>query len=246
MAQHLVNGLHPRQISGRIDAMAGQYSDDRIAVFLRQACPPAVASPGFKEKLYQRLNDEATASLTTAPKSFWRQSLARVPPAAAMAVAIEAMLDAQIRSRLDEHEDIRTLSKRLKRVVEQNSDEPLAAVALLRELEYLTKQLADVLRKIHRPTVESIAEEVIKRVETATRADALAVARAIVSETGKMCLDDWDVLRGYMDRELERCLTHLLSCEFKNLRLHMDGQDFVDRCILLLKEDSLISSTSAV
>jgi hypothetical protein len=221
--------------------MAGQDSNDRTAAFLRQAYPPAVASPEFKEKLRRRLHEEAAANRTPAPKSFWRQSLAWGPAAAAMAVAIEAMLDAEIRSRFDEHEDFRTLGERLKRIIKQKPAEPLASVALLKELEDLTKQLADVLRKTHRPIVESIAEEVIKRVETATRADALTVARAIVSETGKMCLDDWDVLRGYVDRELERCLTLLLSCEFADLQLHADGQDFVDRCIRLLKEDSLIS-----
>ena len=221
--------------------MAGQDSNDRIAHFLRQAYTPAVASPEFKEKLRWCLNQEAAANRTPAPKSFWRQSLAWGPAAAEMAVALKAMLDAEIRSRFDEHDDIRTLGKRLKRIIEQQPAEPLASAALLKELEDLTKQLADVLRKIHRPTVESITEEVIKRVETVTRADALAVAGAIVSETGKMCLDDWDVLRGYMDRELERCLTLLLSCRFEDLQLHVDGQDFVDRCIRLLKEDSLIS-----
>jgi len=221
--------------------MALQKSNDRIAEFLREAYVPAVASPEFKEKLRRRLNEEAAANRTPAPKSFWRQSLTWGPAAAAMAVAIEAMLDAEIRSRFDDARDIRTLGKRLRRIIEQQPVEPLASVALLKELENLTKQVADVLRKTHRPTVESIAEEVINRVETVTRADALAVARAIVSETGKMCLDDWDVLRGYMDRELERCLTLLLSRRFEHLQLHVDGQDFVDRCIRLLKEDSLIS-----
>jgi hypothetical protein len=220
--------------------MAGQNSNDRIAEFLRQAYLPALASPEFKEKLRWRLNEEAAANRTPAPKPFWRQSLAWGPAAAATAVAIEAMLDAEIRSRFDEHEDIRALGERLKRIIEQKPAEPLASVALLKEFEDIIKELADVLRKTRRPILESIAEEVIKRVETVTRADALAVARAIVSETGKMCLDDWDVLRGYVDRELERCLTLLLACRFEDLQLHVDGQDFVDRCIRLLKEDSLI------
>jgi hypothetical protein len=221
--------------------MTGRDRNDTIAAFLRQAYLPAVASPEFKEKLRRRLNLEAAANRTPAPKSFWRQSLAWGLAAAAMAVGSEAMLDAEIRSRFDEHDDIRTLGERLKRIIEQKPAEPLASVALLKELEDLIRQLADILRKTHRPIVESIAEEVIKRVETVTRADALAVAGAIVSETGKMCLEDWDVLRGYMDRELERCLTLLLSREFEDLQLHVDGQDFVDRCIRLVKEDSLIS-----
>jgi len=223
--------------------MSGQYSNDRIAEFLRQTYLPAVAPPEFRQRLRRRLNEEATANRTPAPKSFWRQSLARVPAVVTMAVSIEAMLDAEIRSRFEHHEhheDIRTLRERLKLIVEQKSDEPLASVALLRELEDLIKQLADVLRKTHRPIVESISEEVIKRVETVTRADALAVARAIMSETGKMCLDHWDVLLGSMDQELERSLRLLLSCRFEHLQLHVDGQDFVDRCIRLLKEDSLI------
>jgi hypothetical protein len=221
--------------------MVSHNSNDRIAEFLRQAYLQAVASPEFRVKLRQRLNEEAAANRIPAPKSLWRQSLTWGPAAAAMAVAIEAMLDAEIRSRFDDREDLRTLGGRLKRIIEQKPAEPLASVALLKEFEDIIKELADVLRKTHRPILESIAEEVIKRVETVTRADALVVARAIVSETGKMCLDDWDVLRGYMDRELERCLALLLSSEFDHLRLHVGGQDFVDRCIRLLKEDSLIS-----
>jgi hypothetical protein len=226
--------------------MAGQYSSDRIGELLRQACPPAVAPPDFKAGLRQCFIEQAAAIITTVPKQFWKRSLAWGSTAVAMAIAIESILGAEIRSRFDNYGDIQTLSERLRRILENRPAEQLASTALLRELEDVIRELADILRETHRPILESITEEVIKRVQNVTQTDALAAAGAIVTETSEMCLDDWEVLRGYMDRELERCLTLLLSSEFEGLQLHVGGQDFVDQCIRLLKEDLLVSLAPAV
>ena len=78
----------------------------------------------------------------------------------AKALEIEAMLDAEIRVRLDEDEDIRPLSERLKRIIDQKRAGTLAGVALLREFEQLTKQVVDIVQEAQRPVVNSIAKEV--------------------------------------------------------------------------------------
>ncbi|MEM3421922.1 MAG: HsdR family type I site-specific deoxyribonuclease, partial [Candidatus Hadarchaeum sp.] len=153
----------------------------------------------------------------------------------AKALDIEAMLDAEIRIRLDEDEDIRPLSERLKRIIDQKRAGTLAGIALLTELEELTKQVVDVIQEAQRPIVDSIAKEVARRVEGISEPDALAVATAIVSKASEKCFKNW-FLQSHMDTALYREFTILLATQFKNLQLHGTGKDFVDRCIRLLKK----------
>ena len=72
--------------------MAGQDSNDRIAEFLKQACLPAAASPEFKAKLRQHLNDQAGALGTESPKPLWQQPFLWIPAAAASAVAVALLI----------------------------------------------------------------------------------------------------------------------------------------------------------
>ena len=64
----------------------------------------------------------------------------------AKALEIEAMLDAEIRIRLDEDEDMRPMSERLKRIIDQKRAGTLAGIALLRELEELTMEVVDIVQ----------------------------------------------------------------------------------------------------
>jgi len=153
----------------------------------------------------------------------------------AKALDIEAMLDAEIRIRLDEDDDIRPLSERLKRIIDQKRAGTLAGIALLMELEDLTNQVVDVIQEAQRPIVDSIAKEVAKRVEGISEADALAVAKAIVAKAAEKCFKNW-FLQSHMDTELYREFTILLATRFKERQLHGAGKDFVDRCIRLLKK----------
>jgi type I restriction enzyme R subunit len=153
----------------------------------------------------------------------------------ARALDIEAMLDAEIRIRLDEDEDIRPLSERLKRIIDQKRAGTLAGIALLKELEDLTKQVVDVIQEAQRPIVDSIAKEASQRVEGISEADALAVATAIVAKAAEKCYKNW-FLQSHMDAELYREFTILLATQFQDLQLHGPGKDFVDRCIRLLKK----------
>ena len=72
--------------------MAVQDSNDQIAQLLKQACPPAAASPEFKAKLQQHLNDQAGALGTESPKPLWQQPFLWIPAAAASAVALALVI----------------------------------------------------------------------------------------------------------------------------------------------------------
>jgi type I restriction enzyme R subunit len=151
------------------------------------------------------------------------------------ALDIEAMLDAEIRVRLDEDEDIRPLSERLDRIIEQKRAGSLAAIALLNELQQLTTEVVAVVQEAQRPVVDSIADEVTKRVAGISDAQARSVAEAIVDRARDLCFDTW-WSRSYMDTDLYREFTVLLATEFSDLDLHGSGNDFVDRCIRLLRK----------
>lgn len=153
----------------------------------------------------------------------------------AKALDIEAMLDAEIRIRLDEDEDVRPLSERLKRIIEQKRAGTLAGIALLKELEELTAQVIDVVQEAQRPVLNSIAKEVAKRVDGVSNDRAIQVATAIVSKAKELCFPNW-FAQPHMDTELYREFTILLNANFKELGLHGAGKDFVDRCIRLLKK----------
>jgi type I restriction enzyme R subunit len=96
----------------------------------------------------------------------------------AKALDIEAILDAEIRIRLDE--DVRPLSERLDRIIEQKRAGTLAGIALLKELEELTAQVVEVVQEANRPVVETIGQEVEKRVEGVSAEAATADGWAFI------------------------------------------------------------------
>ena len=124
------------------------------------------------------------------------------------------MLDAEIRIRLDEDEDVRPLSERLDRIIEQKRAGSLAGIALLKELEELTSQVVEIVQEAQRPVVETIAQQVTKRVEGISDEEASSVAEAIVARAGELCFPNWYV-QTYMDTELYRELTILLATTFR-------------------------------
>lgn len=153
----------------------------------------------------------------------------------AKALDIEGMLDAEIRIRLEEDEDIRPLSDRLRRIIEQKRAGTLAGVALLREFEELTHRVVEIIQESQRPVVNSIAKAVTERVEGIAEDDAMAVARAIVTKAREKCFKNWFRQR-HMDTELYREFTIVLAREYRELELHGQGKDFIERCIRLLKK----------
>ncbi len=67
--------------------MAGQDNEDKIVELLKQAYPPAAASPEFKENLRRRVNSEAVAPSASVTQAFWQRPLMWVPVVAAAIVA---------------------------------------------------------------------------------------------------------------------------------------------------------------
>ena len=61
------------------------------------------------------------------------------------------------------------------------------------------------------------------------------VAHAIVRRASELCFSDW-YKQQHMDTELYREFTILLAKNFRELGLHGQGADFVDRSIKLLKK----------
>jgi type I restriction enzyme R subunit len=159
----------------------------------------------------------------------------------AKALEIEAMLDAELRIRLSEDEDMRPLSERLKRIIDQKRAGTLAGVALLRELEEVTKQAVEVIEESRRPVVNSIAKAVKEHLPDLENEKATEVAAAIVAKAKEKCFENW-FLQSHMETELYREFTILLAKEFKELQLHGKDQGFVERCIRLLKKARFASN----
>jgi type I restriction enzyme R subunit len=153
----------------------------------------------------------------------------------AKALDIEAMLDAEIRIRLDEDEDVRPLSERLERIIEQKRAGSLAGVGLLEELEGLADDVIEVVQEAERPVLHSIAKEVVKRVDPVDEDVALSVAGAVIARASAVCFPNWFV-QSHVDTELYREFTVMLAENYPDLGLHGPGRTFVDRCIRLLKK----------
>ena len=111
----------------------------------------------------------------------------------------------------------------------------MAGIALLEELEDLTKQVVEIIQEAQRPVVNTIAKEVAKRAEGISEEQAMAVAKSLVGSARVKCFKNW-FTQDHMDTELYREFTILLAKQFKELGLHGPKSEFIDRCIKLLKK----------
>jgi type I restriction enzyme R subunit len=152
----------------------------------------------------------------------------------AKALDIEGMLDAELRVRLDEDEDVRPLSERLNRIIEQKRAGTLAGVALLEELEKLTADVVEIIEEADRPVEETVAREVQARSDSSPEM-AAAVAGRLVERAGELCFPGW-LSSGHMDTELYREITIVLVREFNALDLRGSRGGFVERVIRILRK----------
>ncbi|CAN5501171.1 HsdR family type I site-specific deoxyribonuclease [soil metagenome] len=153
----------------------------------------------------------------------------------AKALEIEAMLDAEIRLRLDEDEDVRPLSERLQRIIEQKRLGTMRGVQLLAELESLTEQVVEVVQESLRPVRNSIAKEVVKRVPDLAEDRALQVSDELLLKAKTVCFDGWWHHQA-KETDLYRELLIVLVQRFKELDLHAKDNAFVEKVIRLLKK----------
>ncbi len=156
-------------------------------------------------------------------------------PPDSKALDIEAMLATELEIRLGEDEEFQPLSERLKRIVQRKRNGTLAGLALLKELEELSKETVELIQESHRPLVESFAKAAIERATGLSQEEANKIAAALVRKADQVLFPGWPD-QEHVDIELFREFTKLLAKEFITANLHARDKDFVTRCIKLLRK----------
>lgn len=149
------------------------------------------------------------------------------------ALQIESMLAAELKIRLDEDEDFQPLSERLKTIVQRKRNGTVAGLALLAELEQLTKQVVDLIEESKQPIAKALAKAAKERAAALSDSDAAKLASAIIAKADEACFPGWEQQEA-VDTELFREITILLAQDFPKAGLHVPEKDFVARCIKLL------------
>ncbi len=156
----------------------------------------------------------------------------------AKALDIEAMLDAEIRIRLDEDEDVRPLSEKLNSIIERKRAGTLAGVRLLEELEALATATVRLVGEAQRPVEQTIAGYVIERLPAAVPATARRIAETLVAKARATGSKDWFTYENE-EKALYAALVDTLFDEFKALDLHKTPtgeKNFAERVVKLLKK----------
>lgn len=156
----------------------------------------------------------------------------------AKALDIEAMLDAEIRIRLDEDEEMRPLSEKLNRIIEQKRAGTLAGVRLLEELEALANQTVQIVGEAQRPVEQTIAGYVAERLPDVSAEDAQGVANALLEAARTTCSKGWFTFED-AEKTLYTAFVDTLFGKFKALNLHKtpEGEkNFAERVVKLLKK----------
>lgn len=163
-------------------------------------------------------------------------------PPDAKALDIEAMLASELEIRLGEDEEYQPLSERLKRIVQQKRNGTMAGLALLKELEELTKETVELIQESKRPLVESFARAAMERAAGISPDDAGKIAAALVKKADEILFPGWPE-QEHIDIELFRAFTILLAKEYPTVGLHLRDKDFVSRCIKLLRKANYKAKT---
>ncbi len=153
----------------------------------------------------------------------------------AKALDIEAMLSAELRIRLDQDENFRTLSEKLQRIIDEKRAGTLAGIALLQELEALTVAVRAAVEEVKRPIAQQLAVKIKGRNIALTETQAVEVAAAILEEADKHCFPGW-WNSSTVDPELSRALLLLLATRFSILGLLAgDAMAFISTLLQVLK-----------
>jgi type I restriction enzyme R subunit len=151
------------------------------------------------------------------------------------ALDIEAMLASELEIRLGEDEEFQPLSERLKRIVQRKRQGTLAGLALLKELDELTRETVELIQESQRPVAESFARAAMERATGLSREDADKIALALLRKADQVLFPGWPE-QEHVDIELFREITKLMAKEFPGAGLHARDKDFVTRCIKLLRK----------
>lgn len=156
-------------------------------------------------------------------------------PPDSKALDIEAMLASELQIRMGEDEEFQPLSERLKRIVQHKRNGTLAGLALLRELEELTKETVALIQESLRPLVESFSRAAQERSAALSQEDATKIATGLLKKADEVLFPGWPE-QEHVDIELFREFTKVLAKEFPAVGLHARDKDFVARCIKLLRK----------
>jgi len=156
-------------------------------------------------------------------------------PPDSKALNIEALLAAELKVRVGEDEEFQPLSERLKRVVQQKRNGTLAGLALLKELEGLTKETVALIQESQRPIAESFTKAAQERSPRLSTEAAGQMAAALLAKADELLFPGWTEQEDASNKDLFREFTKILVKQFPAAELHGIDKDFVDRCIKLLR-----------
>jgi type I restriction enzyme R subunit len=164
-------------------------------------------------------------------------------PPDSKALDIEAMLASELQIRMGEDEEFQPLSERLKRIVQQKRNGTLAGLALLKELEELTKETVALVQESQRPLSESIAKAAQERSPGLSSDVASKIAAAFIKKADEILYPGWTE-QEHIDIELFREFTKVLAKQFPKAELHGRDKDFVARCIKLIRKSNYRAKTN--
>src|SRR5439155_25939158 len=113
------------------------------------------------------------------------------------------MLASELEIRLGEDEEYQPLSERLKRIVQRKRQGTLAGLALLKELEELTKETVALIQESQRPLAESFAKAAMERATGLSEDDAHKISAALLQKADQLLFPGWPE-QEHVDIELFR------------------------------------------
>jgi type I restriction enzyme, R subunit len=153
----------------------------------------------------------------------------------AKALDIEAMLTAELRIRLDQDENFRSLSEKLQRLIDEKRAGTLAGIALIEELEKITEAVRAAVNEAKRPIAEQLALKIKLRNAAITNIQAAKIAAAILEEASKHCFAGW-WNNSSVDPALTRDLLFLIASRFAASGLLADdAMNFIGTLVQILK-----------
>lgn len=139
----------------------------------------------------------------------------------AKALDIEAMLSAELRIRLDQEENFRSLSEKLQRLIDEKRAGTLAGIVLIEELEKLTEAVRAAVDEANRPIAQQLALKVKMRNAAISETLAAEIAAATLAEADKHCFPGW-WNSSTADPELSRALLFMIATSYSSSGLLAD------------------------
>lgn len=153
----------------------------------------------------------------------------------AKALDIEAMLTAELRIRLDQDENFRSLSEKLQRLIDEKRAGTLAGIALIEELEKITEAVRAAVDEANRPIAQQLALKIKARNAAISDTLVAEIAAATLAEANKHCFSGW-WNSSAVDPELSKALLFMIASRFAiSGLLADDAMGFIGTLLQTLK-----------